>query len=255
MKSAALENKYNLAKVLVRFEALDALKVSLNEYLVADAINQFCSNPSSLVQGWFYMDSKTIAPFGKAVRLSRATTYRALRRLKSLGLIQFHPEAKNFVRCTSKWYQIVVGSFNHDETTNLKMRQNISKINTPSSPPSLTLSSPLLSPENTTPSELEGTQKRPSCPLLNGSPLKSKYPNGHTECFEHLKSVEDERGERFINRPKQFNHLHKILRAGYGFDKIDRTIRQIEKKNGKGSWDYATVASWLEKGSAHAQAQ
>lgn len=94
--------------------------------------------------------------------------------------------------------------------------------------------------------------KKPTCPLLNGSPLKSKYPNGHTECEEYVDSEEKDRGLKFINRPKQYAVIHKILRAGYGFDVMDKTIRQVEKKYGKGAWDYATLASWIEKGSANA---
>ncbi len=88
-----------------------------------------------------------------------------------------------------------------------------------------------------------------SCPLLNGSTLKEKYPNGHSECVEYLISEEEDRTTKFINREKQFMFIHKILRAGYGFDAMDKTIRLVEKKYGPGTWDYGTLASWLEKGS------
>lgn len=105
----------------------------------------------------------------------------------------------------------------------------------------------------TLPTVMEGVRKKPpSCPLLNGSPLKARYPGGHQECVEHYQSVQEERAEKFINSGKQFEFLHKILRAGYGFDKIDRAIAKVEHKYGRGNWDYSTIATWLEKGAAHA---
>lgn len=91
-------------------------------------------------------------------------------------------------------------------------------------------------------------KKQPSCPLLNGSPLKEKYPNGHTECVEFIQSEEIDRANKFINLPKQYQFIHKILRAGYGFDVMNKTIHLVEKKYGKGSWDFGTLTNWIEKG-------
>ena len=95
--------------------------------------------------------------------------------------------------------------------------------------------------------------KKPSCPLLNGSPLKDNYPLGHEECIEYYLSVEDRRGFKFINKPKQFMFIHKILRAGYGFDQMNRAIKNIERKWDKGSWDFGSMANWLEKGAGHGE--
>lgn len=92
------------------------------------------------------------------------------------------------------------------------------------------------------------SEKKTSCPLTNGSPLRNQYPNGHQECIEYLVDCETSRERKFINRGKQFMFLHKILSAGYGFDRMDRCITLIDKKYGKNNWDFATVASWLEKG-------
>lgn len=86
------------------------------------------------------------------------------------------------------------------------------------------------------------------CPLNGTSPLKAKYPNGHHECEEYIEEEEADRGRKFINRPKQYANLHKILRAGYGFDVMSRTIKEVERKYGPGGWDYATLAAWIEKG-------
>lgn len=107
----------------------------------------------------------------------------------------------------------------------------------------------------TLPNGNEGVvKKQPSCPLLNGSPLKEKYPNGHHECTEYILDEEKHRAKKFINLPKQYNALHKILRAGYGFDKMEITRARVEKKYGPHAWDFATLATWLEKGAANGEA-
>jgi hypothetical protein len=97
-------------------------------------------------------------------------------------------------------------------------------------------------------SSKEKIEKKPTCPLLNGSPFRAKYPNGHKECGEYYQSVETRRDHKFINQPKQFNFLHKILRAGYDFDSMNKAVPRIEKEYGLGNWDFATLANWLEKG-------
>lgn len=96
-------------------------------------------------------------------------------------------------------------------------------------------------------------KKQPSCPLLNGSPLKSKYPNGHQECWEYYSSVETRRDFKFVNREKQLKAIHNILKANYGFDSMDKSIPLMEKKYGRGNWDFTNMAAWLEKGAAHAR--
>jgi len=97
--------------------------------------------------------------------------------------------------------------------------------------------------------EIGGVAKKQlACPLLNGSPLREKYGNGHMECVEYLGDVQTQRKQDFINRSKQFSFLHKILRAGYGFDQMDAAIKGIERRFGPHAWDMATLASWLEKG-------
>lgn len=90
-------------------------------------------------------------------------------------------------------------------------------------------------------------------PWFVPTPLQEKYPGGHKECVEYLTSEEAARGQKFINRGKQFNFVHKILRAGYDFTAMDKTIRVMEKKYGKGGWDFGTMSSFLEKGSANAK--
>lgn len=90
------------------------------------------------------------------------------------------------------------------------------------------------------------------CPLLlkeRYPSLAEKYPGGHSECVEFISAVEEEKGHKFINLPKQFGIVHRILRAGFDFDDMDKALNEIKKNNfyqDKG-WDFATVAQWLER--------
>ncbi|MCL5432308.1 MAG: helix-turn-helix domain-containing protein [Patescibacteria group bacterium] len=90
------------------------------------------------------------------------------------------------------------------------------------------------------------------CPLLlkeKYPSLADKYPGGHSECVEFIAAVEEEKGHKFINLPKQFGIVHRILRAGFDFNDMNRALDAIQKNNfyqDKG-WDFATVAQWLER--------
>jgi|GEM_PF-2428313 len=90
------------------------------------------------------------------------------------------------------------------------------------------------------------------CPLLLKEKypvLAEKYPGGHNECVEFISAVEEEKGHKFINLPKQFGIVHRILRAGFDFNDMNRALNAIQKNNfyqDKG-WDFATVAQWLER--------
>jgi len=94
--------------------------------------------------------------------------------------------------------------------------------------------------------------KTTRCPLLLQETypiLVAKYPNGHNECVEFICAVEVEKGHKFINLPKQFGIVHRILRAGFDFEDMNKALDEIKKNNfyqDKG-WDFATVAQWLEK--------
>lgn len=80
--------------------------------------------------------------------------------------------------------------------------------------------------------------------------LCQKYPNGHRECIEYLDSTckEYRGGQPFVNFPKQFSFLHRMLRAGFDFEMIASAIDEMEKSNFyKGNWDFATVAGYLDR--------
>lgn len=108
-------------------------------------------------------------------------------------------------------------------------------------------------PHGKSQSSLKDTSKGKtvSCPLLQKTypALVAKYPGGHNECVEFIAAVEEEKGHKFINLPKQFGIVHRILRAGFDFEDMNKALDEIKKNNfyqDKG-WDFATVAQWLER--------
>ncbi len=93
------------------------------------------------------------------------------------------------------------------------------------------------------------------CPLLLPKKyprLVKKYPNGHAECVEFISSIQDayRNGRKFINYAKQFQALHKILRAGYDFKEINACIDKMDKNSfwKEKGWDFTNVVNVVEKG-------
>lgn len=221
-------------------EARLQLKLSLNEYLVALFIQEQMLNQESAIQGWCFASKEQIAQY---LSLSQRSVFSILKKLHSLGLIEKFENTK-FIKTTQKFYLCQNGIVSAQTAESMQNLHSFSKekesnkereyINIPS------------------PSEKGGyAKKRPSCPLLNGSPLKAQYPNGHDECFEYYQSAEDRRGFRYINKAKQLKALHNILAAGYGFEQMNKAVGPMDKRYGKGNWDFTSLASWLEKGAAN----
>lgn len=188
---------------------------------------------------------------------------RSLRELEFLGLIQVYDERghilrtknerigkKLLYRVTTKSELLVNDLGAQSETTSLqstKVLDNLfTKENLQSKDTKETYTKTVLRTGGV-------SVKTPACPLLNDSSLKAKYPNGHEECVEYLVSLEEDRSYKFTNRAKQFNFIHKMLRAGADFEVMDRVISVIEKKYGRNQWDFATVSNWLDKGGDNAK--
>lgn len=79
-----------------------------------------------------------------------------------------------------------------------------------------------------------------------------KCPNikGHKMCVENISSVEKEFGKKFTNFPKQVMALHKMYRAGFTDEQIEKTLNSMEdqpfwKENG---WDLMSVAGIIGNG-------
>ena len=122
------KTEFNIKLITVNFQALKELKLTVNEYLMASAIQYLATNPRSPIDGWMYIDSSMITPLGKSLDMSRATAYRTIKSLKKKGIIEVNELSRNFIRVTKTWYNTVVGISSLDETTYLKMRQNVSNL-------------------------------------------------------------------------------------------------------------------------------
>lgn len=89
------------------------------------------------------------------------------------------------------------------------------------------------------------------CPLLTLKypELVKRYPNGHRECIDYIDSVGRDKGHKFINYQKQIGFVHRILRAGFDFEDMDRIIDKVEKTPfyQESGWDFANITSILEK--------
>jgi DNA-binding PadR family transcriptional regulator len=84
------------------------------------------------------------------------------------------------------------------------------------------------------------TSKKEKCP----------NPKGHTECVKSIRSVEEEFGKKFANFAKQVNALHKLYKAGFTDEQINRCLNAMDedsfwKENG---WDLMNVVNVLSKG-------
>lgn len=231
--------------IVISTEALRESKLTLNEYAILEYIVRKQSDPESGFSGWCIVTKKEIAD---NLNLTQRSVFSILNKLLSKGLIERHDRTK-FIRVTN--LHILGNNFTHyEESSYILTKEKVAPKEN-------------IYINHTSPSEMEGRLKKPpSCPLEvllgNKKPpefgiqatLRVKYPNGHKECVEYLTSEEEDRGSKFINRSKQFMFIHKILRAGYGFDAMDKTIKQMDKRYGKGHWDYSNMANWLEKGAA-----
>lgn len=221
-----------------------------NEYLVALFILAQVANPANEISGWCAISKKQIAAY---FSLSERQVFYILKSLWTKKLIEKYVNKLNqslpLIRVSKKFYDCQICIPTAKFADPLQKLQTFSK-EIPPTPPK----------ENIIPSpngEGRVLKKKPSCPLLNGSPLSTlfvkKYPNGHKECVQYLLSCEELRKHKFINRPKQFLTLHKIIKAGFDFTEIDRVMRRVDKKYGDNNWDFATLANWLEKGGASAE--
>lgn len=81
----------------------------------------------------------------------------------------------------------------------------------------------------------------------------SKCPNtkeGHSGCVEFIDGISEEfkNGQKFINYAKQIKFLHSMIRAGYGFETINKALNSVDRDRFLGNnWDLATVAGYLDR--------
>lgn len=222
--------RIHLNRTVIDYSSREKLGINITEYCVADLIHTAASSPSNVIGGWASLDGKRVIVIAKALGLSRATTYRALQKLKAKKIIEFHEDNRTLVRATSLWFNITLGQLSQIETVFSKEKVT----------PKENIYNTLVSNETRD----ESTKKSTSCPLKNPSnPLKSKYPKGHVECVEYINSF------KFGNKGKQFRFLHQMLRIGIDFPDIDKIITRLEKKPyyQENGYDFATIAGEADR--------
>lgn len=104
---------------IVNNEARKTLDLSIPEYCIADIIHNLATNPSNK-ENWCYAKKEDLADF---IGISRATTFRAIKKLLDLGLLEKNPNINNLLRATPKWYDtVMIKRPSQNETPSLKMR-------------------------------------------------------------------------------------------------------------------------------------
>jgi DNA-binding MarR family transcriptional regulator len=92
------------------------LKLSMNDYAVADSVYHLSNNPKAPVLGWCSASKKDI---GDALDLSEQSIHSILNKLMKSGLVEKNPETK-FIRTTLLWYENAVKSNTQESLATLK---------------------------------------------------------------------------------------------------------------------------------------
>ena len=87
---------------LVLHSARKSLKITINEYVLADSIHKLSSNRST-VPGWCYASKEHL---GKTLGFSRRSIHNMLNSLKKKGLIEIQEE-NGHLRTTEAWREAV----------------------------------------------------------------------------------------------------------------------------------------------------
>lgn len=80
------------------------LKLTCNEYCVADTIYHLSNNPSNRYGNWCYASKETI---GDILDLSKQTVHKIIKKLLAEGFIEKHPTTRH-LRATEKWYRTAI---------------------------------------------------------------------------------------------------------------------------------------------------
>lgn len=96
------------------------LKLSCNEYCVADSIHLLCSNPSAPVPGWCTM---TRTRLGAELDLSRRTVIDIVNKLEKNNLVIRNEE--DHLKTTKTWFDTVHGAKQEEENSRKRGVQNL----------------------------------------------------------------------------------------------------------------------------------
>ncbi len=87
---------------LVLHSARKRLKITMNEYCLADSIHKLSSN-RSVVPGWCYASKEHLA---KSLGLSRQSIHSMINKLKKQGIVEIQ-EDTGYLRATELWRESV----------------------------------------------------------------------------------------------------------------------------------------------------
>ena len=98
------EQKEILTYTIIIHQAKKTLKISLNEYCIADSIYHLQNNPKSNLQGWCYASKKTL---GSYIDVSEQSAHSIITGLIKKGLIEKDQDTR-YLRTTQVWYDNVI---------------------------------------------------------------------------------------------------------------------------------------------------
>jgi len=94
-----------ISYTVINHQARLDLGLSMDEYAIADLIHNLAINPSNKHLGWCYAKKEVLAQY---IGTSRATVFRAIKKLVKLKLIEKNSDNSSLLKSTAKWYQSVI---------------------------------------------------------------------------------------------------------------------------------------------------
>jgi len=85
-------------------EARIALRLSMNDYCIADCIYHYSNNPKSPAPGWCFASKQHIAD---QIGITKSWAIKSISLLEKMGLIVKSPDGR-MLKTTEKWYSIVI---------------------------------------------------------------------------------------------------------------------------------------------------
>lgn len=80
------------------------LKISMNDYCIADCIYHYANNPKNPAAGWCFASKQHIA---EQIGITKAWAIKSIQTLEKLGLV-VKSEDGRMLKTTEKWYQAVI---------------------------------------------------------------------------------------------------------------------------------------------------
>lgn len=223
------EQKEIISFTIVLHEVRLKLKLTLNEYCIADCIYNLSNNPKSEIKGWCYASKKKL---GNLIGISETSVHAILKKLIKAKLVEKNEDTK-YLRTTQFWYDNVILRRIHlrnlsptketlvktlkklkpDTKETLVNNNNISKIN-----------NTISKSEDLQSEELSSSKRNDA-----STPPKSPPPSKTPWTKEMLIWLEKEQGAKFANYGKQLKALGNLKKAGYTTEQIKECYKKMLK--------------------------